>query len=34
MCVDEIMTIGVDTVAWRRARFSAVLVAPEPEPAR
>jgi hypothetical protein len=27
---DEIMTIGVDTVAWRGARFSAVPAPPEP----
>lgn len=27
---DEIVTIGVDTVAWRGARFSAVLAPPEP----
>jgi hypothetical protein len=26
---DEIVTIGVDTVAWRGARFSAVLAPPE-----
>jgi len=27
---DEIVTIGVDTVAWRGARYSAVLAPPEP----
>jgi hypothetical protein len=27
---DEIVTIGVDTVAWRGARFSAVPAPPEP----
>jgi hypothetical protein len=27
---DEIVTIGVDTVAWRGARFSAVLASAEP----
>lgn len=27
---DEIVTIGVDTVAWRGARFSAVLAPVEP----
>jgi hypothetical protein len=27
---DEIVTIGVDTVAWRGARFSAVLAPPDP----
>jgi hypothetical protein len=26
---DEIVTIGVDTVAWRGARFNAVLVPPD-----
>jgi hypothetical protein len=26
---DEIVIIGVDTVAWRGARFSAVLAPPE-----
>ena len=26
---DEIVTLGVDTVAWRGARFSAVLAPPE-----
>ena len=30
---DEIVTIGVDTVAWRGARFSAVPVPADPEPA-
>jgi hypothetical protein len=29
---DEVMTVGVDTVAWRGARFNAVLVPPEPRP--
>jgi hypothetical protein len=29
---DEIVTIGVDTVAWRGARFSAVLAPQEPRP--
>jgi hypothetical protein len=29
---DEIVTIGVDTVAWRGARFSAVLAPPESAP--
>jgi hypothetical protein len=28
---DEIMTLGVDTVAWRGARFSAVLAPSEAE---
>lgn len=28
---DEIMTVGVDTVAWRGARFSAVLAPSEAE---
>jgi hypothetical protein len=27
---DEVVTIGVDTVAWRGARFSAVPAPPEP----
>lgn len=27
---DEITVLGVDTVAWRGARFSAVLVAEDP----
>ena len=27
---EEILTLGVDTVAWRGARFSAVLAPPEP----
>jgi hypothetical protein len=26
---DEILTIGVDTVAWRGARYSATLVQPD-----
>jgi hypothetical protein len=30
---DEIVMIGVDTVAWRGARFSAVLAPPESRPA-
>jgi hypothetical protein len=30
---DEISTIGVDSVAWRGARFRAVLVPAEPAPA-
>jgi len=30
---DEIRRLGVDSVAWRGARFSAVLVPAEPEPA-
>lgn len=29
---DEITILGVDTVAWRGARFSAVLVPAEPTP--
>ena len=29
---DEITILGVDTVAWRGARFSAVLVPAEPLP--
>ncbi len=29
---DEITTLGVDTVSWRGARFSAVLVPAEPRP--
>ena len=29
---DEITILGVDTVAWRGARFSAVLVPAEPPP--
>jgi hypothetical protein len=29
---DEITILGVDTVSWRGARFSAVLVPPEPAP--
>lgn len=28
---DEITVLGVDTVAWRGARFSAVLVPAEPQ---
>jgi len=27
---DEIVTLGVDAVAWRGARFSAVAAPPEP----
>ena len=30
---DEIRRLGVDSVAWRGARFSAVLVPAEPKPA-
>ena len=30
---DEIVTLGVDTVAWRGARFSAVPIQPDAEPA-
>jgi hypothetical protein len=30
---DEITVIGVDTVAWRGARFSAVPIPEEPRPA-
>jgi len=29
---DEIVTLGVNAVAWRGARFSAVLAADEPRP--
>ena len=29
---DEIVTLGVDAVSWRGARFSAVLAPPEPPP--
>ena len=29
----EIRRLGVDSVSWRGARFSAVLAAPEPAPA-
>ncbi len=29
---DEITILGVDTVSWRGARFSAVLVPAEPSP--
>ena len=31
---DEIRRLGVDSVAWRGARFSAVLVPAEPELAK
>jgi hypothetical protein len=30
---DEIRRLGVDSVSWRGARFSAVLVPAEPNPA-
>ena len=30
---DEIRRLGIDSVSWRGARFSAVLVPVEPQPA-
>jgi len=30
---DEIIRLGADSVSWRGARFSAVLVPAEPKPA-